>query len=69
MDQYRSKGDLMHERKKDSLLITGATGLLGNTLVPYLQNSGYHIITHGRTSEAEILFDLSNSAETYKVLS
>jgi dTDP-4-dehydrorhamnose reductase len=53
---------------KSILLVTGATGLLGNTLVPHLKNCGYRVVTHARKSEADILFDLSNRFETIEVL-
>jgi len=51
-----------------TILVTGATGLLGLSLKPYLKNCGYNVITHARSSLADFMFDLSDGAQTYKML-
>lgn len=53
-------------RKK--ILITGATGLLGSRLVPYLTSVGHNVITHSRSGGADYNFDLSNSLLTNEAL-
>jgi dTDP-4-dehydrorhamnose reductase len=52
----------------ENILITGATGLLGSSLVPYLKNCGYKIITHGYTSQADFMFDLSDRVKSFEIL-
>ncbi len=45
----------------DNILILGATGLLGSSLVPYLKACGHNIFSHARKSEtAEFVFELSD---------
>ena len=53
----------------DNILITGATGLLGSSLMPYLKNCGHKVITHGHTLHADFMFDLSSREKTYRMLS
>lgn len=50
------------------VLITGATGLLGTTLVPHLKKCEYKIVTHAHTSKADFMFDLSDRLTTYEML-
>jgi dTDP-4-dehydrorhamnose reductase len=50
------------------ILITGATGLLGATLVPYLKKSGYNIATHARTGIADFLVDLADRDTSFEML-
>lgn len=47
------------------VLITGATGLLGSSLAPYLQNCGYKVVTHANTTLADVMFDLSDRNISY----
>ncbi len=51
-----------------NILITGATGLLGTTLVPHLKKYGYSVVTHARTSGADLLVDLTNRDSTFEML-
>jgi dTDP-4-dehydrorhamnose reductase len=52
----------------ETILITGATGLLGVDLVLHLKKCGYKVITHSLKTKADILFDLSDRAKSYKFL-
>ncbi len=52
----------------EKILITGATGLLGSSLVQQLKKSGYHVVTHARTSQADFMFDLSDRIKSYEIL-
>ena len=51
-----------------TILITGATGLLGTTLVPYLKKCGHSIATHARTGEADFLVDLADRDKSFAML-
>lgn len=51
-----------------NILITGATGMLGSSLVPYLRKCGYHIYTHSLASKADVTFNLSDKDKTFEVL-
>jgi dTDP-4-dehydrorhamnose reductase len=42
------------------VLVTGARGLLGSTLVPYLQACGFEVIGHARKAEGDIHADLAD---------
>lgn len=50
------------------ILITGATGLLGSTLVPQLRSYGRHVTTHAQKSAAEHVFDLTDRDRTFAQL-
>ncbi len=52
----------------NKILITGATGLLGSRLTPHLKKCGYEIVTHARTAHADFMFDLSNQAKCFELL-
>jgi len=52
----------------NNILITGATGLLGSRLVPYLKECGHKVVTHARTTQADYRFDLSDRVKSYENL-
>ena len=51
------------------ILVTGATGLLGRTLVPQLQLHGHNVVTHARTGGADATGDLADRNNTSDLLS
>ena len=55
-----------HESK---ILITGANGLLGSSLVPYLEKHKYEVIRQSRKEKGSLIFDLSNFDQTYVMIS
>lgn len=50
------------------VLITGANGMLGGTLVPLLESHHYVVIRHGLTSQAQVRADLTDVDQTVEVL-
>lgn len=50
------------------VLITGSTGLLGSTLVPWLKSHGKTIATHARHKNADYAADLTNANDTFTLL-
>ena len=50
------------------ILNTGATELLGSSLVTYLNSCGHQIVTHARASQFHFMFDLSNQLRTLEQL-
>jgi dTDP-4-dehydrorhamnose reductase len=50
------------------ILITGATGLLGTTLAPYLIKCGYRVVTNARAGGADFLVDLADKDKTFEML-
>lgn len=51
-----------------SVLVTGATGLLGCSLVPFLQERGHRVISMGNTQASDISVDLTNCEQTVRAL-
>ena len=52
------------------IVVLGATGMLGSTLVPYLRSSGHNIVTHSKTNTAaDVRFDLSDWESSHSSLS
>jgi dTDP-4-dehydrorhamnose reductase len=52
----------------ETVLVTGATGLLGSSLVPLLKVRGFEVITHARSGSADVLADLSVTDKVFKLL-
>jgi dTDP-4-dehydrorhamnose reductase len=52
----------------EKIFVTGATGLLGSSLVPYLKKCGYHVVTHARSTQADYRFDLSDRIALHQLL-
>ena len=50
------------------LLLTGATGLLGAKLYPYLKEEGFSVIGHGYTATADVNCDLCCKQSTEQLL-
>jgi dTDP-4-dehydrorhamnose reductase len=50
------------------VLITGATGLLGSSLVPHLKKCGARVVTHALTTQADYMFDLSDQIKSFEIL-
>ena len=52
-----------------TIFIVGATGLLGQTLTPYLKSlNKYHIAVHGNTQAADYKADFTQPKQTYECL-
>lgn len=43
-----------------TILVTGATGLLGSSLSPVLAAAGHRVVRHGNTQSADLICDLSD---------
>jgi dTDP-4-dehydrorhamnose reductase len=52
----------------DTVLITGATGLLGATLAPVLREQGFVVVGHGHRGPADVQADLTVAAEVDALL-
>jgi len=52
----------------NKILVTGSTGLLGSSLVPYLRACGHTVITHANEKSADFVFDLSEKKKSYELL-
>jgi dTDP-4-dehydrorhamnose reductase len=51
-----------------NVLVTGATGLLGSSLVPFLQERGHQVTRLGHTQPADLNADLSSYDQTVHAL-
>jgi dTDP-4-dehydrorhamnose reductase len=51
-----------------TVLVTGATGLLGCALVPALRAAGWRVVAHGHRAAADVQADLSVAAEARALL-
>lgn len=54
--------------EKSMIFITGATGLLGSTLVPQFRSYGQMVVTHAHQSEADYSFSLTDRDKTFALL-
>jgi dTDP-4-dehydrorhamnose reductase len=43
------------------VLVLGASGLLGGTLVPFLRDAGHSVTTHARSGKADVTADISDA--------
>jgi dTDP-4-dehydrorhamnose reductase len=59
---------VLYKMPMNRILITGATGLLGTTLAPYLIKCGYRVVTHARAGGADFLVDLVDKDKSFKML-
>ena len=50
------------------VLLTGASGLLGSRLYPYLKECGFDIVGHGYTADSDVRCDLRCRESTNKML-
>lgn len=50
------------------VLVTGARGLLGCTLIPALKTAGHKVISHSRTQQADELADLEDPEATMNLI-
>jgi dTDP-4-dehydrorhamnose reductase len=50
------------------ILLTGATGLLGSKLYPFLKQQGFNVVGQGHNTKADVNFDLRNQAATEDIL-
>ncbi len=50
------------------ILITGASGMLGCTLAPFLEAQGHNVIRHARNGAADVVCDLIDRAATASML-
>lgn len=41
---------------------------MGSSLVPYLKNCGYEVVTHARSKQADFMFDLSDRTKSCELL-
>lgn len=55
-------------KTNEKILVLGGTGLLGSSLVPYLERCGYQLECHGRTGIAQHAADISDAAEAFNVM-
>ena len=53
---------------QQKILVTGATGLLGSSLVPYLRFRGMNVFTHAFHKSADYNFDLTDRPKTLMAL-
>lgn len=63
-----NKPDVHIMNHMNKILVTGATGLLGSSLVPHLKKCGYEVVTHAHTTQAGFMFDLSDRIKSYEII-
>ena len=50
------------------VLVTGASGMLGQTLVPVLRAGGFDVVAHGQANGMDVAADLTDAAATQTLL-
>lgn len=50
------------------ILVTGASGLLGSSLTPFLEEKGFEVVTHSKSSATDYVGDLSDTDFTANML-
>src|SRR2546422_10790139 len=58
----------MHKGQREEVLVLGATGLLGGSLVPLLARQGHSVACHGLTNESKNRADFSSEQESAALL-
>ncbi len=64
----RGPGADAHSNRMIKILVTGATGLLGSTLVPQLERRGHAVMRHGHRAGAQFQADLRDPAQAAAML-
>jgi dTDP-4-dehydrorhamnose reductase len=59
---------MLTNKSNFNILVTGSTGLLGSSLVPYLSKIGYRIITQSRSIGADVIIDMTDYDNVSKKL-
>lgn len=50
------------------ILVTGASGMLGSALAPFLEERGHEVVKHGHSQQSDISCDLTNRGATVDLL-
>jgi dTDP-4-dehydrorhamnose reductase len=50
------------------ILVLGATGMLGSSLVPFLRDLGYEVLSHGRSGAVDVIADLDDRRQAARAV-